>query len=80
MTPRYSAAHTRFPHAGHVLLSIWASLFHILMVMRNDVSSGQYAAIFAFLFVAVWLPCCISDIVFPLLFVKPGQALPRHHH
>jgi hypothetical protein len=23
-----------------------------------------------FLFVAVWVPCCVSDIVFPLLLVK----------
>jgi hypothetical protein len=22
------------------------------------------------LFMAVWLPCCVSDIVFPLLFAK----------
>ncbi len=29
-----------------------------------------YVAISIFLFLAVWIPCCISDIVFPLLFVK----------
>ncbi|GAH57776.1 unnamed protein product, partial [marine sediment metagenome] len=26
--------------------------------------------IFFFLFLAVWIPCCVSDIVFPLLFTK----------
>jgi hypothetical protein len=26
--------------------------------------------VFVFLFLAVWIPCCVSDIVFPLLFVK----------
>jgi hypothetical protein len=26
--------------------------------------------IFIFLFISVWIPCCLSDIVFPLLFVK----------
>jgi hypothetical protein len=27
---------TKFPHAGHVLLSTWASLFHITMAMGTD--------------------------------------------
>ncbi len=61
---------TKFPHAGHVLLSTWASLFHILMALGGGVSVLMGIVIFVFLFIAVWLPCCISDIVFPLLFVK----------
>jgi len=61
---------TKFPHAGHVLLSTWASLFHILMAVGKELSLFLYIGIFFFLFIAVWLPCCISDIVFPLLFVK----------
>jgi hypothetical protein len=27
-----------------------------------------------FVFLAVWLPCCTSDIVFPLLFVDPAAS------
>ena len=61
---------TKFPHAGHVLLSTWASLFHIIMAKGEVVSLLSYTVIFLFLFLAVWLPCCISDIVFPLVFVK----------
>ena len=61
---------TKFPHAGHVLLSTWASLFHILIARGGCLEWYFYPAIFIFLFVAVWLPCCLSDIVFPLLFVK----------
>jgi hypothetical protein len=61
---------TKFPHAGHVLLSTWASLFHIIMAKGQVVSLLSYAVIFLFLFLAVWLPCCLSDIVFPLGFVK----------
>jgi len=62
---------TKFPHAGHVLLSTWASLFHIIMAMGGGVLHWfVYVAIFLFLFLAVWIPCCLSDIVFPLLFVK----------
>jgi len=61
---------TKFPHAGHVLFSTWASLFHILMAMSTGLNWISYLVVFLFLFLAVWLPCCVSDIVFPLLFVK----------
>ncbi|RKY42519.1 MAG: hypothetical protein DRP85_02585 [Candidatus Makaraimicrobium thalassicum] len=61
---------TKFPHGGHVLLSTWASLFHIIMATDRTLNGFLYAAIFLFLFLAVWIPCCLSDIVFPLLFVK----------
>ncbi|MEA3346902.1 MAG: hypothetical protein U9Q21_02295 [Candidatus Auribacterota bacterium] len=62
---------TKFPHAGHVLLSTWASLFHIIMAMGGGTLHWfVYVAIFLFLFFAVWIPCCLSDIIFPLLFVK----------
>ena len=61
---------TKFPHAGHVLLSTWASLFHMIMAKIEVLGWFSYIAIFVFLFLAVWIPCCVSDIVFPLLFVK----------
>ncbi|UCB43327.1 MAG: hypothetical protein JSV77_01380 [Dehalococcoidales bacterium] len=63
-------SHTLFPHAGHVFLSTWASLFHIIMALGETVEWIQFLPIFVFLFLAVWLPCCLSDIVFPLLFTK----------
>ena len=61
---------TKIPHSGHVLLSTWASLFHIIMAISGQLSWFFYIVIFFFLFLAVWIPCCVSDIVFPLLFVK----------
>lgn len=61
---------TRFPHAGHVLLSTWASLFHITMALGAQVGVLTVALIGGFLFAAVWVPCCTSDIVFPLLFSR----------
>jgi len=64
---------TTFPHAGHVLLSTWASLFHIMMAKGETLSVLSYITIFLFLFLAVWIPCCVSDIVFPLLFVKESN-------
>jgi len=69
---------TKFPHMGHVLLSTWASLFHIIMAMGESLQWFLYIAIFLFLFLAVWIPCCVSDIVFPLLFVKDADRHGQH--
>ena len=77
----YVLPRTRFPHAGHVLISTWASSFHVLMNTQRELSLMMFVGVFVVLFIAVWLPCCISDIVFPLLFVRSGH-LPvgcRHH-
>jgi len=65
---------TKLPHAGHVLASTAASLFHVLMAMEGRPGLFVYAGIFLLLFLAVWIPCCASDIAFPLLFV-PKQKL-----
>jgi hypothetical protein len=73
----YRKPTTKFPHAGHVLLSTWASLFHIIMALGGAVNWVTLLAIFAFLFLAVWLPCCTSDIVFPLLFVRKKKLPPQ---
>ena len=71
----YFLPRTKFPHAAHVLISTWASSSHILMSAQGDITFTVTIAIFAILFIAVWLPCCISDIVFPLLFVKSDLRL-----
>ena len=66
---------TKFPHYGHVLLSTWASLFHIIMALDETVNWIQIVVILLFLFLAVWIPCCTSDIVYPLLFVGRSPEL-----
>lgn len=65
---------TKFPHAGHVLLSTWASLFHVIMALGGAINWMMFIFVFIFLFIAVWIPCCVSDIVFPLLFVKNAEG------
>ena len=60
---------TKFPHFGHVLLSTWASLFYFT-AFGVAYWIPLLPAIFLFLFLAVWIPCCLSDIVFPLLFIR----------
>ena len=78
---------SRLPHAAHLLLSTWASTSHILMNTQTEITGMLLAGIFVVLFIAVWLPCCISDIVFPLLFVKGDidaacmcSGGVHHHH
>jgi len=65
----YWKPNTKFPHAGHVLLSTWASLFYFTAFGTAN-WIPLFPFIFLFLFLAVWIPCCMSDIIFPLLFAK----------
>jgi len=64
---------TKLPHAGHVLLSTWASLFHMTMALEGQINVLLVIVIAVFLFLTVWVPCCTSDIVFPLLFSKEAK-------
>jgi hypothetical protein len=65
---------TRIFHGMHVLLSTWASLFHMTMAVGPDPGAAMIAGIAFFLFLSVWVPCCTSDIVFPLVFAPlPGK-------
>ncbi len=74
---------TKFPHFGHVLLSTWASLFYFT-AFGIAPWIPLLPLVFLFLFLSVWLPCCVSDIVFPLLFVgdvaHPAAIVYNHHH
>ncbi|MFC1871207.1 hypothetical protein ACFLYF_02245 [Chloroflexota bacterium] len=79
----YMRPATKSPHFGHVLLSTWASLFYF-----TAFGVAQWLPvlplIFLFLFFAVWLPCCISDIIFPLLFTgniaRTGGIIYNQQH
>jgi hypothetical protein len=66
---------TKIPHFGHVLVSTWASLFYIMAFGQAD-WIPLLPFIFLFLFLAVWLPCCTSDIIYPLLFVRKESVPP----
>ena len=70
ITIAYFRPSTKFSHYGHVLLSTWASLLHMIMAKGQPLNLVSYLGVFIFLFIAVWVPCCVSDIVFPLLFIK----------
>lgn len=68
---------TKIPHFGHVLLSTWASLFYFT-AFGTAWWIPLLPFIFLFLFLAVWIPCCTSDILFPLLFTRKAQASFHH--
>jgi len=61
---------TKMPHLYHVLISTYASLFHITMSMGGNEPIVYIIPISIFLFVSVLIPCCTSDIIFPLMFVE----------
>ncbi|MHC4552124.1 MAG: hypothetical protein ACYSUT_05075 [Planctomycetota bacterium] len=74
----YFFPYTKYPHAAHVLFSTWASSAHIMMNTHADITALLLVGIFLVLFLAVWLPCCVSDIIFPLLFVRSDGAHVGH--
>lgn len=69
----YFMPNTKFPHSAHILISTWASLFHVLMAVDKSISLYVYFGVLFLLFISDWIPCCFSDIVFPLLFVRSGN-------
>jgi hypothetical protein len=71
---------TRLPHMWHILISTWASLLYF-----TSFGTANWLPLLplflVFLFLAVWIPCCFSDIVFPLLWGgKPEDHAHEHDH
>jgi len=67
---------TKVPHLGHVLLSTWASLFGLTAFGEAN-WLVLAPLVFVFLFLAVWIPCCVSDVIYPMLWGKEEPDLPR---
>jgi len=60
---------TIFSHAAHVLISSMASIFYLVSFGLTEwIPVG--GMVFIYMVLAVMIPCCTSDIIFPLLFVK----------
>jgi hypothetical protein len=56
-------------HSLHIFLSVFASLFYLL-AFSMGFNMWTIIIISLIVFLAVYVPCCISDIVFPLWFVR----------
>ncbi len=65
---------TELPHFIHVFLSIFASLFY-LIAFSSSISIVLLLISFFVVFISVLLPCCVSDIIFPLLFLKKTENI-----
>ena len=66
-----------FSHGAHVFVSSAASLLYLISFgftsWMSDVQ--RIFPVFAIIVIAVWIPCCISDIVIPVSTAHKG-----HHH
>jgi len=74
---------TYFSHSLHVFTSTMASIFYLVASIGQTAWFDDIGVIFLFVILAVMLPCCLSDIVFPLLMTKEAQATfaeTGHHH
>ena len=58
---------TKFPHFIHVLISVFASLLYIF-AYSTEFSFLTFFLIFIITSISVVIPCCLSDIVLPILF------------
>ena len=56
-------------HSLHVFLSIFASLFYIL-AFSVEMNAITILLISFLVFIAVYIPCCVSDIIFPIFFIR----------
>lgn len=59
---------TKMPHFIHVGLSVFASLFYIL-AFSQALSLMYFIGAFFVVLIAVIIPCCISDILYPFFFL-----------
>jgi len=59
----------RVNHSIHIFLSVFASFFYLL-AFSIELSLFAILANSLIVFLAVYIPCCVSDIVFPILFIK----------
>ena len=65
---------TVISHSLHVLASTMASIFYMVGPLGIVAWIDRAGEVFLFVVLAVMLPCCVSDIVFPLLMTRPGRS------
>ncbi|MEK7448398.1 MAG: hypothetical protein AAB019_02830 [Planctomycetota bacterium] len=65
---------TIFSHSAHVLISTFTSVIYMATFGLGD-WIPYLGWIFVVTIIAVMLPCCISDIIFPLLFIRRRQEV-----
>lgn len=66
---------TTFPHAGHVFVSSMASLLYLASYGMSEWINAV-GMVFLYTVLAVIIPCCLSDIILPLMMTQK----PAHNH
>lgn len=59
----------KISHTLHIFLSVFASLFYLL-AFSSAISLWMILIVSLIVFLVVYIPCCISDIVLPLMFIR----------
>ncbi|MCK4298071.1 MAG: hypothetical protein KAX80_00985 [Planctomycetes bacterium] len=72
-------ASTVVSHSGHVFTSSMASILYLVTYGLSGWTE-HIGGVFLVVVVAVMVPCCVSDIIFPLLVVTPEGAPRPHAH
>ena len=67
---------TIFSHSGHVFISTMASILYLVGFGYSNWMENLLI-VFIIVVLAVFIPCCTSDIIFPLLFVSKKQRRPK---
>ena len=72
---------TYFSHSAHVFVSSAASIFYLVSYGVTDWAQ-KLGYVFILMVLAVTIPCCVSDIVFPLIVAcrDPKTCACPHHH
>ncbi len=79
LVPKAIERSTQYSHSAHVLVSSMASILYLTsfgLVNWMD----QASAVLIITVLAVMIPCCVSDIVFPLFIAGTGKQGGRHSH
>jgi len=49
----------------------------MIMALGTTINTPLVIIIFLFLFISVLIPCCLSDIIFPMLFIKNKKGVKK---
>ncbi len=69
---------TLISHSLHVFASTMASIFYMVGPLGMLAWIEDIGKMFIFVVIAVVVPCCLSDIVFPLLMSRAGRSQYEH--
>jgi len=76
---QYRETSTFFSHSAHIFISTTASVLYLITFGLTD-WTNYVGWIVVILSVSVLLPCCLSDIAFPMIFIRSkdqkGQTGP----